>query len=127
MKYAFRLRGYISMLSRTTFRASQYSRRNEMLLQWTILYRELVSQQRKKRIDAFADPLDGDEWQGFGWFVKWMEKSAEHRSEAADAKGRPAEAASNTKRLQSTWQGFASERSDARPGATWRIYASRHR
>jgi hypothetical protein len=86
MKYAFRLRAYISMSSRTTYRASQYSRRNEMLLQWTILYRELVSQQRKKRIDAFADPFDGAEWQGFRWFVKWMEKSAEHRSKAAEPK-----------------------------------------
>ncbi|MDK1377359.1 MULTISPECIES: hypothetical protein [unclassified Sinorhizobium] len=57
-----------------------------MLLQWTILYRELVGQQRKKRSDAFADPLDGAEWEGFGWLVKWIETSAARRSQA-DHKG----------------------------------------
>ncbi len=93
-----------------------------MLLQWTILYRELVGQQRKKRIDAFADPLDGAEWEGFGWFVKWIEKSAERRSEAAT--GRRGE---QYERLQSTRQGFTSERSNAPPTATQRICASRHR
>ncbi|WP_085033356.1 hypothetical protein [Ensifer aridi] len=77
-----------------------------MLLQWAILYRELVGQQRKKRIDAFADPLDGAEWEGFGWFVKWIEKSAERRSEAIEGKGRPVDATNSTKRLQSMRQGF---------------------
>lgn len=55
-----------------------------MLLQWTIVYRELVSQHRKKRTDAFADPLDSREWEGFGWIVKWFEKSAERRSKATE-------------------------------------------
>ncbi|WP_034883475.1 hypothetical protein M728_003990 (plasmid) [Ensifer sp. WSM1721] len=87
-----------------------------MLLQWTILYRELVGQQRKKRIDAFADPLDGAEWEGFGWFVKWIEKSAERRWEAAQGKVRPVDATSSTKRLQSMRQGFTSERSNAPAG-----------
>lgn len=44
-----------------------------MLLQWTIVYRELVTQHRKKRTNAFADPLDGREWDGFGWIVSWFE------------------------------------------------------
>lgn len=69
-----------------------------MLLQWTILYRERVSHQCKKKVDAFADPLDGAEWEGFGWFVKRIEKSAERRS-AADRKGRGVpDAASRTER-----------------------------
>ncbi|MEY9325272.1 hypothetical protein AB7M37_005432 [Sinorhizobium fredii] len=70
-----------------------------MLLQWTILYRELVSQQRKKTVDAFADPLDGPEWEGFGWFVKWIEKSAERRSAAARRGKGPLDAADRTKCL----------------------------
>jgi len=53
-----------------------------MLLQWTIVYRELVSQARKTRTDCFADPLDSREWEGFGWIVKWFEKSAERGSKA---------------------------------------------
>lgn len=59
-----------------------------MLLEWTILYRELVSQQRKKRCDAFADPLDGAEWEGFGWLVKWIARSAARRSQAGDHRGK---------------------------------------
>lgn len=55
-----------------------------MLLQWTIVYRELVTQHRKKRTNAFADPLDGREWDGFGWIVNWLEKSAERRSKATE-------------------------------------------
>jgi hypothetical protein len=55
-----------------------------MLLQWTIVYRELVSQHRKRRTDPFADPLDSCEWEGFGWIVKWFEKSAERRSKATE-------------------------------------------
>ncbi|EHK74543.1 hypothetical protein SM0020_28305 [Sinorhizobium meliloti CCNWSX0020] len=57
-----------------------------MLLQWTILYRELVGQHRKKRADAFADPLDSGEWQCFGWVVRWLEKSARRRSQAPEGK-----------------------------------------
>lgn len=55
-----------------------------MLLQWTIVYRELVTQHRKKRTNAFADPLDGREWDGFGWIVNWFEKCAERRSKATE-------------------------------------------
>ncbi|MHC2355811.1 hypothetical protein ACVMB3_005332 [Sinorhizobium meliloti] len=55
-----------------------------MLLQWTIVYRELVTQHRKKRTNAFADPLDGREWDGFGWIVNWFEKSAERRTKATE-------------------------------------------
>ena len=69
-----------------------------MLLQWTILYRELVNQQREMKVDALADRLDGAEWEGLGWFVKWIEKSAERRS-AADRRGRGVpDAASRTER-----------------------------
>lgn len=58
-----------------------------MLLQWTIVYRELVTQHRKKRTNAFADPLDGREWDGFGWIVNWFEKSAERRSKTEGVPG----------------------------------------
>lgn len=55
-----------------------------MLLQWTIVYRELVTQHRKKKTNAFADPLDGREWDGFGWIVNWFETSAERRTKATE-------------------------------------------
>ncbi|AEG57376.1 hypothetical protein Sinme_5853 [Sinorhizobium meliloti AK83] len=77
-----------------------------MLLQWTIVYRELVTQHRKKRTNAFADPLDGREWDGFGWIVSWFEKSAERRSKATE--GAPGAA-------RSTKLTTAASRSDA-PG-----------
>lgn len=88
MKDGFRSRLYSCMASRTIFRVTPDARRNEMLLEWTILYRELVSQQRKKRCDAFADPLDGAEWEGFGWLVKWIARSAARRSQAGDHRGK---------------------------------------
>lgn len=66
-----------------------------MLLQWTIVYGELVSQARETRTDAFADPLDSREWEGFRWIVKWFEKSAERR---AEARGGVRGAARRTKR-----------------------------
>lgn len=57
-----------------------------MLLQWTILYRELVGQHRKKRTDAFADPLDSGEWECFGWIVRLFEKAARRRSQGSEGK-----------------------------------------
>lgn len=59
-----------------------------MLLDWTILYRELLRQQRRQRADAFADPLDSAEWEGLGWLLKLIETSARIRQNGWSAADR---------------------------------------
>jgi hypothetical protein len=40
-----------------------------MLLNWVVLWNELEMNNRNRRRDPLADPLDRPEWQGLRWFV----------------------------------------------------------
>lgn len=44
------------------------------MLEFAVLFNELVKNNRGKRKDAFADPLDAPEWQGLSWALRLFDR-----------------------------------------------------
>jgi hypothetical protein len=50
------------------------------MLDFAVLIQELVKSGARNRKNAFADPLEGQEWEGLHWMLRLFERRSAERS-----------------------------------------------